>query len=58
MAIHLMVAKVVIPIITGFSGLLPIMVTSDLLAITDSVLEISEMDRSTFTLARREVPTF
>ena len=58
MAIHPVVAKVVIPVVMRFSGLLSITISSDLLAITDSVHEISEMDPDMFTLAKAEVPTF
>ena len=52
MAIHPVVMKVVIPIMAGFSDTLPITRTFDLLAVMDSVPEISEMDPDTFTLAR------
>ena len=58
MAIHPVIAKVVILIVTRFSSLLLIMVTSDPLVVTDFVLEIFGTDLDTFTLAGTEVPTF
>ena len=58
MAIHLVVAKIIISIVMGFSSRLPITLTSDPLAITNLVPEISGMDPDTFTLAKAEVSTF
>ena len=58
MAIHPVVTKVVILVITEFSNPLSITVTSDPFAVTDLVPEISGTDPDTFTLARAKVPTF
>ena len=58
MAIHLVVAKVAIPTVMRFSDSLPVRVTSDPLAVTDSVSKISRTDLDTFTLARAKVPIF
>ena len=58
MAVHPVVAKVVIPVVTRFSSPLPITITSYLLAVTDLVPEISKTDPDMFTLAKAEVPTF
>ena len=58
MAVHPVVTKVVIPTITGFSGLLPITITFDPLAVTNSVLETTGMDPDTFSVAKAGVPTF
>ena len=58
MVVHLVVAKVVIPVVMGFSGPLSVTVTSDPLAVTDLVLEISGTDPDMFILARAKVPTF
>ena len=58
MAIHPVVAKVVILTVIRFSDPLPVIVTSDLLAITNSVLKISETNPDIFTLAGAEVPIF
>ena len=52
MDVHLVVAKVVTPVIARFSDQLSIIVTSNLLAVTDLVPEISTTDLDIFTLAR------
>ena len=52
MAVHPVVTKVAIPVVTGFSDPLPVMVTSDPLVVMDLVPEISETDPDMFTLAR------
>ena len=56
MAVHLVIAKVVIPTVTRFFDLLPVIVTSDPLAIMDLVSKISRMDPDTFILAKVEAP--
>ena len=58
MAVYPVVAKAIIPVVTKFSNLLLITVSSDPLIVTDAVPKISGMDHNTFTLVRVEVPTF
>ena len=52
MAVHPVFEKVVIPVIAGFSDPLSVMITSNPLAVTDLVPEISRTDLDTFTLAK------
>ena len=58
MAVHLVFAKAIIPIVTRFFDPLPVTISSDPLAVTNLVPKISGMDHDTFTLVKAEILTF
>ena len=58
LAVHLVVARVIVSVVTRFSDLLIVTVSSDPSTITDSVPKISRLDCNTFTLVKAEVPNF
>ena len=58
MAIRLVVARAINPVVMGVSDPLSVTISFNLLVVTDSVPEISGMDLDMFTLVRVEVPIF
>ena len=58
LAIHIVVTRAVVLIVIRFSDPLTVMISSDPLAVTDSVPKLSKLDYDTFTQVRAEVPNF
>ena len=58
LAIHLVIARAVVLVVTEFPDPLTITASFNPLAVTDLVPKLSGLDRNTFTLVRVEVPNF
>ena len=58
LAVHSVIARIVVLVVTWFSNPLTVTISSDLSTVTNSVPKISGLDCDTFTLVRAKVPNF